>query len=521
MIWFFLLQWATLASAFSTSTPPKAPIPPTPHAPLSLVQRRVPWVIVGGGIHGVHIATRLLAEGIVTSPTDLCIIDDSDALLSKWKARTAATGMQYLRSSAGYHLDVPEQSLRQFAKKITAAKAKAATATITTKKGKSRNIAPSKEPLLFSKDYERPRLDLFNQHCDAIIEEYHLNEKHIQGKVVNLEPLKDYVRVAVSSSTSQEDNDQHQSIILADQVVLALGNDNPSYPDWVTEDLLERGKVRHLLDTDTDGANNNNKKESSSRSSSSIDSDASSVAIIGGGITAAHKTLQVAQQEGKTIHLISRQEIMEQQFDTHQDWMMDDAAAKRSQAGGGAGLPARQELFRCTCCMQQRRSIIARERIPGTVTAAVNRGRHGLQYAIQNDRVRWHQAEVIGLSQQLDDSSDGHPGHDKLELQLSSGLSIEVDQVLLATGFGKRPPGLIHMNKLDLPVSEFCGYPIVDSDLRWGGLDSRIFVSGALAELELGPSARNIAGARLAAERILRASRSQTARERQTESLAV
>lgn len=496
MIWFFLLQWVTLASAFSTSTPPKTPIISSAALP---VPRRVPWLIVGGGIHGVHIATRLLGEGIVT---DLCIIDDSEALLSKWKARTAATGMQYLRSSAGYHLDLSEQSLRHFAKQINA--------KTTTKKGRPRKTA--QEPPLFSKDYERPRLDFFNQHCDAIIAEYQLEDKHIQGKVINLEPLEDHVRVTVAS---YHGNENDHSVLLADHVVLALGNDNPSYPEWVTEDLLEAGKVRHLLDA---GGDNNNRE--SSHRSSSIDSDASSVAIIGGGITAAHKTLQVAQQQGKTIHLISRQEIMEQQFDTHQDWMMDDAAAKRSQAGGGAGLPTRQELFRCTCCMQTRRSIIARERIPGTVTAAVNRGRQGLQYAIQNDRVRWHQAEVIGLSQQPDDSSD-EGDHGKLELQLSSGLSIEVDQVLLATGFGKRPPGLIHMNKLDLPVSEFCGYPIVDYDLRWGGSESRIFVSGALAELELGPSARNIAGARLAAERILGASRSQAATETKTESLAV
>mgnify|MGYP006952564412 CR=1 FL=1 len=44
-----------------------------------------------------------------------------------------------------------------------------------------------------------------------------------------------------------------------------------------------------------------------------------------------------------------------------------------------------------------------------------------------------------------------------------------------------------------------CGYPAPDKYLRWGD----VYVAGALAELELGPSARNIAGARLAAERIV------------------
>ncbi|XYI00028.1 hypothetical protein ACMHYB_09830 [Sorangium sp. So ce1128] len=45
-----------------------------------------------------------------------------------------------------------------------------------------------------------------------------------------------------------------------------------------------------------------------------------------------------------------------------------------------------------------------------------------------------------------------------------------------------------------------CGYPIVSARLEWG---PGLFVSGPLAELELGPTARNIAGARAAAERLL------------------
>ena len=88
-------------------------------------------------------------------------------------------------------------------------------------------------------------------------------------------------------------------------------------------------------------------------------------------------------------------------------------------------------------------------------------------------------------------------------IKLSSGTEIRVEKVLLATGFGKRPPGGALFEELvtasGLAVSDFCGYPVVDSHLKW---HPRIHVSGALAELELGPSARNIAGARLAAERI-------------------
>ena len=53
-----------------------------------------------------------------------------------------------------------------------------------------------------------------------------------------------------------------------------------------------------------------------------------------------------------------------------------------------------------------------------------------------------------------------------------------------------------------------CGYPIVDSELRW---HPRIYVSGPLAELELGPVSRNIAGARRAGDRIVDAIRPKSA----------
>ena len=51
----------------------------------------------------------------------------------------------------------------------------------------------------------------------------------------------------------------------------------------------------------------------------------------------------------------------------------------------------------------------------------------------------------------------------------------------------------------ELPCAS-CGYPIVDRGLRW---HPRIYVSGPLAELELGPAARNIAGARRAGDRLV------------------
>jgi hypothetical protein len=52
---------------------------------------------------------------------------------------------------------------------------------------------------------------------------------------------------------------------------------------------------------------------------------------------------------------------------------------------------------------------------------------------------------------------------------------------------------------MELPCAD-CGYPIVSRALQWG---HDLYVIGALAELEMGPIARNISGARQAAGRIV------------------
>jgi len=440
--------------------------------------------MVGGGIHGVHITSRLLGSNTVKSK-DICIIDANESLLKNWKRRTENTGMEYLRSSAGYHLDLTENSLRFFGNgDQKKSKAKAAEG-------------------VFAKDYERPRLDLFNQHCDSVIEKYNLNHLHVQGRVTNIQSHEDHVAVEVKV---EEDCRTKTIVYHAENIVLALGNDDPSYANWVQDYDVKNGFVRHLSDV------SENQEDTSCDVENGFvahvlnvdenENENHSVAVVGGGISAVHKVLELSRQENKgSIHLISRHPVKEQQFDTHQDWMMDQAASKRSEKGGGSGTPRKQKMFQKCDCWKERRRIISQERVPGTVTPALNRGENGLKYAIEKEDVMWHQAEIVKKEYVRNDEGKIC----QLELKLSCGETIIVEEVLLATGFGKKVPGGALIDNLvqnGLRVSEFCGYPIVNEDLMW---DKRIYVAGALAELELGPSARNIAGARLAAERILQA----------------
>lgn len=120
------------------------------------------------------------------------------------------------------------------------------------------------------------------------------------------------------------------------------------------------------------------------------------------------------------------------------------------------------------------------------VTPTVNRGTNGLRYAIENGDIRWHQAEILDKRQitiesnQTDGNITHYDNEHRMELSLSSGEKIQTDKILLATGFGKKPPGgkiLDDLKNSGLEVSAFCGFPIVDQHLKW---HPRIQVSGEI-----------------------------------------
>lgn len=73
------------------------------------------WLIIGGGIHGTHLALVLTRRAGV-APERLRILDPHPTLLARWHACTANTGMTFLRSGAVHHLDLHPEALARFAK---------------------------------------------------------------------------------------------------------------------------------------------------------------------------------------------------------------------------------------------------------------------------------------------------------------------------------------------------------------------------------------------------------------------
>ena len=381
------------------------------------------WLIIGGGIHGVHIAARLLGDADV--PRDrIRIVDPGDRLLAHWRNSTAATGMTHLRSPSVHHLGLDHSDLQRFA-------------------GKRR----SQRSGLFRLPFERPALSLFNAHCDHVETTFKLAGLHVKNRAVRCSIAEDKVTVQLDDGSELE----------AKHLVLAIGSsEQPRWPQWAPQ---SNPHVHHIFEPGFDD----------------WPTAPETVLVVGGGISAGHVVLRLLK-EGHQVHHVSRHGLRQHQFDSDPGWL---------------GWKYRK-IFSREQNIEKRRAVITEARHRGSVPPDVARP---LRRAIAREQLVWHEGEI----NQLTDQDDG------LHATINTDTEITADRVLLATGFAARRPGGTMVDELinsaALPCAD-CGYPIVDASLRW---HPRIYVTGPLAELELGPVSRNIAGARRAGDRIIEA----------------
>ena len=391
-----------------------------------MTDESIEWLIVGGGIHGVHIAARLLGETDL-SPVNLRILDPGKQLLDRWNQSTARVGMTHLRSPSVHHLDLHPWSLLEFAEQ------------------KSDQYFPN-----FIPPFDRPNLSLFKDHSESVINHYELSDIHIQDKAVSCSLQDDGVLVQLSKGSEIKTN----------QIIFAIGSsEEPEWPKWA-EKFDEH--IDHIFDPNF----------------KNWPTTPEIISVVGGGISAAQVALRLTN-EGHEVHLVSRHSLRQHRFDSDPGWLG----------------PKLMKKFNKVSCVNTRRSMISEARHKGSVPPDVYQA---LEQAIQNEQLYWYEDEIHSLNCNGSD----------LLLTLSNQKDIRTQRILLATGFKSNRPGGPMMDTLiksaSLPCAQ-CGYPIVDSELRW---HPKIYVSGPLAELEIGPAARNIAGARRAGDRLVNAYKS-------------
>lgn len=375
------------------------------------------WIIAGGGIHGCTIATYLIkAKGIPAS--QICIIDPHKGPIEKWKDLTARIAMPFLRSPSVHHCDIHPFSLHYF------------------------NDGGSD---VFYGKYKRPGLDFFNHHSEAIFTSIGLQERWQQGRVQGVTKSGNHWVVETDSGSVEGKN-----------LVIATGmNERLSVPEWA-EELRENrpAQVGHIFQEN-------------------LPVITPDIAVVGGGITAAHLVIKLSREHPGRVVQISRHPYRVHDFDSDPGWLG----------------PKFLRGFHSLSSYKKRRQAIHDARHRGSVTSEL---RHRLRKLEERGAYRFIQDEVEGS--RVEGST--------LSLYLKHSRW-EGKTLLLATGYCPKIMKTEWVRELvrkEGLVCAQCGFPIVNEHLEWC---DHLYVSGPLAELEIGPVARNIAGARKAAERII------------------
>ncbi len=382
------------------------------------------WLIIGGGVHGTHLAYALTAQHGVSRDT-IRVLDPHPAPLRRWNTFTHNAGMHYLRSPHVHHLDTNPQTLMAYA----------------------RQHAHLKD---FTFPHQRPGYALFQSHTAGLIARNNLPSLFVQGTAQDIMTTRGGFRV-----------DTDNGILRAKRVVLAIGRTELNWPHWVSDLCHTNARVHHVFDLAFDRA---------------ALSQWEHAGVIGGGITGAQLALSLAERQPGTVTQMSRHALREAHFDSSPCWL---------------GPRCKGQFVRAKT-VEARRRLITEARNPGSVPEDIARD---LKRAAESGMLRRQIGDIT--------SAEAQP-NGTIKLLCGNGDTLLCDLLLLATGFDAARPGgkWLDFVKEDfgLPTARD-GYPIVDETLQWS---PRLFVMGQLAELEIGPPAPNIIGARLAATRIAR-----------------
>jgi hypothetical protein len=384
------------------------------------------FVIVGGGIHGTYISNVLVNE-LGWSVEDVKVIDPHATACGRWKALTARTGMEFLRSPIGHHLGVTRGDLKSYQRAHT-----------------GETWASTFGPT------ERPSLELFNRHIDNLCDQSGLSGLRVQGEATAI--LKKRKGLVVRTSAGD---------FKTRRVILAISsNDKLLVPDWAAQ---IQPVAKHVFQSDF-----------------TLDSirPGERQLVVGAGITAAQVALHACSVTPGKVRLLTRRPLKIAELDSEQCWLE----------------PTCLSIFAEEKDYTRRRDLIKSARNKGTVTPEVYR-------AIRRAELQGKLEVVVA---EVDSARHTVSGQVTLLDAYNNHLGL-ASNVILSTGFAPGRPG----GKLvDQVIAEFGmplagdGFPVVDSDLHW---KDGIYVTGALAELEVGPPARNILGAQLAANRLRRA----------------
>lgn len=316
-----------------------------------------------------------------------------------------------------------------------------------------RKFAESRGSELFP-PYDLPGTKVFGDFCQDVISRFSIPQQVIPLKVIRIEPLRHLIRPRLRLWL--EDG----QAIMARRVVLATGSAKLNFPDWVNqiESLYPQDRLCHSHTVDLRKLRFMGEK----------------VLIIGGGLTSGHLAVG-AISRGAKVDLMLRRQLQEKLFDAEPGWLG----------------PKYLKGFFAESDYAQRFTMIKQARNGGSMTPAMGmqlrrQVRHGNLKLDENCQVV--KAEWLG---------------ENWLVKCSDGSQQEYSRIWLSTGtqFDATSEPLLQEVFAAYPTSIVNGLPVLDEYLRIPG--SELFIMGGLAALQVGPTARNLSGARMASEKIV------------------
>lgn len=373
-------------------------------------------LLVGAGPAALSAAVSLRCQGL---GDDLTVLDPSGRWLAAWHDQFRRQDIPHLRSPAVHHPHPEPFALLG---------------------------AGGVEGLVMSGGARLPTTARFARFTDELIEAFDL-----AGVV---EPAI-AVKLRLSPSGHAEVLDDAGRLHRADRVVLATNTRQPLIPPGLRsvvghERLLlsDRVEVRRAVPD-------------------------LHVAVVGGGLTAAHLALG-AVRRGATVTLLTRRRLAVRRYDVHPTWLG----------------PKKLRPFAAEPDPQRRKAAIDNARGGGTVP---HRIRRQLEDCIEAGHLDLRErTEVRAVTE----------GMDGLELVLSDGARVTANEVWLATGghLDVTHDPLCATLLAHHPVPIAGGLPELATDLSWPG--TNVHLSGFATALRLGPTAGNLIGHRRAAGRL-------------------
>ena len=248
-----------------------------------LIHRNIPITIIGGGVHGVSIAIRLLRD-VPAAAKRLAIVDRHLQPLTQWRCKTERQGMRFLRSPAVHHITSDALGIVEYAERHN----------------RTNQLAPP---------YSQPSTQLFWDFCKSALAELEAHQIYYQFDVAKLRWDKGAGRFPFRLISTNKEGFRSSCVILA------IGSDDCPYvpPKFVQWQRRYSDRIIHASQFSVDCENKGNEK--------------GKIVIVGGGLTAGTLAKSLSER-GHNVVLIARKALKTEQFDFPPVWLGPKALAE-------------------------------------------------------------------------------------------------------------------------------------------------------------------------------------------------